>query len=183
MKKKIERGDKEYKWVPWYEWIYEVNEDWQIRSYWKKKRWCYELSKEPQRLLSHWVNRKKKLRVAQVTLFDWDTHTHKYVSRLVAQSFMGYDVNDKTKQVIFVDWNAMNPKKENLRIATISERTFKWRNLKNAQHNNIAWQKDLWNIWQPVRKKHKIQPTESSGEKAWTMTIRKRKLMGLFRHL
>ena len=183
MKKKIERGDKEYRWVPWYEWIYEVNEDWQIRSYWKKKRWYCELSKEPQRLLSHWVNRKKKLNAAQVTLFDWDTRTHKYVSRLVAQSFMGYDVNDKTKQVIFVDWNAMNPKKENLRIATISERTFNWRKLQNAQHNNIAWQKDLWNIWQPVRKKHKVQSTESSGEKAWTMTIRKRKLMGVLRNI
>lgn len=136
MKKKIEWGNKEYKWVPWYEWIYEVNEDWQVRSYWEKKQWHCEISKEPQRLLSHWANRKKKLRAAQVTLFDWEAHSHKYVSRLVAQSFMGYDVKDKTKQVIFVDWNQMNPKRENLRIATVSERALNGYKLKNAINNN-----------------------------------------------
>lgn len=136
MKKKIERGNKEYKWVPWYEWIYEVNEDWQVRSYWEKKQWHCELSKEPQRLLSHWVNRKEKTKVAEVTLFNGDTHKHCYVSRLVAQSFMGYDVNDKTRQIIFKDWNAMNPKRENLRIATVSERALNGYKLKNAINNN-----------------------------------------------
>lgn len=32
----------------------------------------------------------------------------------------------------------MNPKKENLRVATISERTFNWMKLQNAQHNNTT---------------------------------------------
>ena len=140
MKKIINRGDKEYKWVPWYEGIYQVNEDWQVRSFREKKRGHCELSKEPQRLLSHRVNRKKKVRVAEVTLFDWETHKHHYVSRLVAQSFMGYDLNDKSKQIIYKDWNQMNPKKENLRIATVSERTFNWRRLQKCttqQHFQI----------------------------------------------
>ena len=138
MKQKINWWDKEYKWVPWYEGIYEVNEDWQVRSYWEKKQGHCELSKEPQRLLSHWLNRKKKLTAAQVTLFNGDTHRHHYVSRLVAQSFMGYDVNDKTKQIIFKDWNSMNPKKENLRVATVSERTFNWQRLQNETHRNTT---------------------------------------------
>lgn len=59
--------------------------------------------KEPQRLLSHWVNRKKKKKIAQVTLFDGEKHKHYYVSRLVAQNFMGYNPEDATKQIIYKD--------------------------------------------------------------------------------
>lgn len=131
-KKFYNRGDKEYRRVPWYEGIYEINEDWQVRSYWRVSNRNNWISEFPQRLLSHRVNRKTKKNVAEVTLFDWEKHKHHYVARLVAQCFMWYDVKDKSKQIIYKDGNSMNPKKNNLKIASVSERTLNGYRLRNV---------------------------------------------------
>ncbi len=61
-----------------------------------------------------------------VTLYDWMKKHKFYVSRLVAHLFMWYDLNDKTKQIIFKDWNPRNCDVKNLQIWTISERTLNW---------------------------------------------------------
>jgi hypothetical protein len=125
--------------IPWYEWIYEINDLWQIRSYWRNCQKENEIAKEPQRLLQP---RRKHLKVywdkAVVTLFDWLKHKHFYVARLVAWLFMGLDVKNKKLQVIHKDWNNMNCDKRNLYIATVSERQLNY--FKHLAFNKLQWE-------------------------------------------
>lgn len=140
--KKIDWWKYERKEIPWYEWIYEINELWQVRSYWKN--WCRqnEIVDKPQRLLQPWRKKHKKTTYkAVITLFDWLKHKHFYVWRLVAWIFMWLDIKDKTKQVIHIDWNNMNCRKDNLYIWTVSDRAF------NFNNPWVLFSNNDWNDW------------------------------------
>ena len=144
----IDWWEYEYKEIPWFEWCYEINELWHIRSYWKRNNRGSELKPEPQRYIKPRIkyNGKNKHKFASVTLFNWLTHKHFYVARLVAQLFMWYDIKDKSKQICHIDWNGMNCAKSNLYIWTVSER---------ATNSHNPWflsSKINWNGWRNYRK-------------------------------
>lgn len=115
---------KPFKWIPGFEWYYDINEDGKIRSYRKRtNRWAV-LSDKPQVLIKPRIktNGKNKKEFPAVTLYNWIHKSKFYPSRLVAQLFMWYNPTDKTKQIIFIDWNPMNYWKSNLYIWSVSER-------------------------------------------------------------
>lgn len=115
---------KPFKWIPWFEWYYDINEDGKIRSYRKRtNRWAV-LSETPQVLIKPRVKTsgKNKKEFPAVTLYNGIHKSKFYPSRLVAQLFMWYNPIDKTKQIIFIDWNPMNYWKSNLYIWSVSER-------------------------------------------------------------
>lgn len=120
---------KPFKWIPWFEWYYDINEDGKIRSYRKRtNRWAV-LSDTPQVLIKPRVktNGKNKKEFPAVTLYNGIHKSKFYPSRLVAQLFMWYNPIDKTKQIIFIDWNPMNYWKSNLYIWSVSERALNWK--------------------------------------------------------
>ena len=120
---------KEFKWIPWFEWYYDINEDGKIRSYRKRtNRWAV-LSDKPQVLIKPRIktNGKNKKEFPAVTLYNGIHKSKFYPSRLVAQLFMWYNPIDKTKQIIFIDWNPMNYWKSNLYIWSVSERALNWK--------------------------------------------------------
>ena len=120
---------KPFKWIPWFEWYYDINEDGKIRSYRKRtNRWAV-LSDKPQILIKPRVKTsgKNKKEFPAITLYNWIHKSKFYPSRLVAQLFMWYNPIDKTKQIIFIDWNPMNYKRSNLYIWSVSERALNWK--------------------------------------------------------
>ena len=120
---------KPFKWIPWFEWYYDINEDGKIRSYRKRtNRWAV-LSEIPQVLIKPRVKTsgKNKKEFPAVTLYNGIHKSKFYPSRLVAQLFMWYNPIDKTKQIIFIDWNPMNYWKSNLYIWSVSERALNWK--------------------------------------------------------
>lgn len=86
------------------------------------------LDKKPQLTIKPRVKKSKssKKEFLAVTLYDWFRKQKFYVSRLVAQIFMWYDIKDDTKQIIFKDGNPLNCDIKNLKIWTVSERTLNW---------------------------------------------------------
>lgn len=115
---------KPFKRIPGFEWYYDINEDGKIRSYRKRtNRWAV-LSDKPQILIKPRVKTsgENKKEFPAVTLYNWIHKSKFYPSRLVAQLFMWYNPIDKTKQIIFIDWNPMNYCKANLYIWSVSER-------------------------------------------------------------
>ena len=118
--------------VPNFEWYYQINRHWTVVSYRRKVHWWAVLDKKPQLTIKPRVKKSKssKKEFLAVTLYDWFRKQKFYVSRLVAQIFMWYDIKDDTKQIIFKDGNPLNCDIKNLKIWTISERTFNWMNKK-----------------------------------------------------
>jgi len=113
-----------FKWIPWFEWYYDINEDGKIRSYRRRtNRWAV-LSDKPQVLIKPRVKTsgKNKKEFPAVTLYNGIYKSKFYPSRLVAQLFMWYNPTDKTKQIIFINWNPMDYWKSNLYIWSVSER-------------------------------------------------------------
>ena len=118
--------------VPNFEWYYQINRHWTVVSYRRKVHWWAVLDKKPQLTIKPRVKKSKssKKEFLAVTLYDWFRKQKFYVSRLVAQIFMWYDIKDDTKQIIFKDGNPLNCDIKNLKIWTVSERTFNWMNKK-----------------------------------------------------
>ena len=118
--------------IPNFEWYYQINRHWTVISYRRKVHWWAVLDKKPQLTIKPRVKKSKssKKEFLAVTLYDWFRKQKFYVSRLVAQIFMWYDIKDDTKQIIFKDGNPLNCDIKNLKIWTISERTFNWMNKK-----------------------------------------------------
>jgi len=118
--------------IPNFEWYYQINRHWTVVSYRRKVHWWAVLDKKPQLTIKPRVKKSKssKKEFLAVTLYDWFRKQKFYVSRLVAQIFMWYDIKDDTKQIIFKDGNPLNCDIKNLKIWTISERTFNWMNKK-----------------------------------------------------
>ena len=118
--------------IPNFEWYYQINRHWTVISYRRKVHWWAVLDKKPQLTIKPRVKKSKssKKEFLAVTLYDWFRKQKFYVSRLVAQIFMWYDIKDDTKQIIFKDGNPLNCDIKNLKIWTVSERTFNWMNKK-----------------------------------------------------
>ena len=123
--------DKERVPIKWYEWIYDINENWQVRTYWKIGNCKNKVNESPLRYIRPWEKYAKWTSInarpsAMVTLYDekkWKRTF--YLSRLVAVHFnlmTEEQFNDKNIQVIHKDSNMMNAKKDNLYIWTASER-------------------------------------------------------------
>lgn len=132
---------KWFVWVPWFEWYYKINKHWRIISYRKRCQKWSKLMEEPQWYVKPRIKRSKssKKDFLAVTLYDWIKKKKFYVSRLVAHLFMWYDLNDKSKQIIFKDWDPTNCDITNLHLWTVSERTFNWTN----KRYNAEWAE--WN--------------------------------------
>lgn len=137
-----------FKRIPWFEWYYDINEEGKIRSYRRRtNRWAV-LSDKPQILIKPRIKKSKSSwdkEFPAVTLYNWVHKSKFYPSRLVAQLFMWYNPIDKTKQIIFIDWNPMNYCKANLYIWSVSERALNHKR-KNylADKLSIKWTKDKY---------------------------------------
>ena len=121
----IDFGNLPYERIEWYEWFYDINENGDIRSYWKRNNRWAELTDSPQILLRP---RNKRNKVwctsvfSYVTLNKWKCKKHYPLWVLVAKAFMNYDNSDKTKQICHIDWDGTNCHISNLYIWTVSER-------------------------------------------------------------
>lgn len=148
MKHIYDRGDKPWTDIPWREGIYQLNELWQIRSFWKRGNRWHEIVSEPQTLIQPWKKRLKKYwPKAEVTLFDWFKHKHYYLSRLMAMTYMWLNINDKTKNVIHKDSNWMNCRLDNLVIATPSRRVIQYMNSKYKDNENPWLVAECFKLW------------------------------------
>lgn len=127
--------------IPNFEWYYQINRHWTVVSYRRKVHWWAVLDKKPQLTIKPRVKKSKssKKEFLAVTLYDWFRKQKFYVSRLVAQIFMWYDIKDDTKQIIFKDWDPSNCDIKNLKIGSISERTFNWIKKKYGKQKTCKW--------------------------------------------
>lgn len=144
----LKKWQNMFKRIPGYEWYYDINEEGKIRSYWKIWNRDNKLSDEPQSLIKPRVKKSKsswEKEFPAVTLYNWIRKQKFYPSRLVAQLFMWYNPTDKTKQIIFIDWNPMNYCKANLYIWSVSERAL------NCKRKNYLADK-INNKW--IKKKY-----------------------------
>ena len=130
--------EKEWKPVKGFEGYYDINEDGQIRTYWKIGQKENSLSEIPLRYLNISKSRRKKWAnpLARVHLYNWLIKKGFKLSRLVASHFMGLTdemAKDRSVEVIHLNWNMMDCRKENLKITTSSERAL------NYHKNKKKW--------------------------------------------
>lgn len=102
-----------FKDIPWYEWIYQVSNTGKIRSF-KNGRWWIWNSK----ILSPWKIKSNYLFV--VLSLNWNTKQI-LVHRLVWQSFLWLDINNKKIFVCHKDDNPLNNNVNNLFLWTQSD--------------------------------------------------------------
>ena len=142
MKKPPEWWSKKRIPIKWYEGIYDINEDGQIRTYWRIWNCKNRIDEfplryiKPRRKFAKWtcVNARPS---AMVTLYDTKKWKRKfYLSRLVARHFMWMtddEFEDKSVQVLHLDGDMMNAKKSNLKIWTVQERAINYFSLKKLK--------------------------------------------------
>lgn len=148
MKHKIDRGDKPRVDIPWREGIYQINEDGQVRSFWKIWQSSNELAKDPQRLLQPSRKRLKKYWPrAEVTFYNWLHKKRYYVARLVAELFMWLDPKNKAIQVINKDWDWMNCRKDNLELSSVQNRQLRYTNYKYKKNESISMSMCAMKCW------------------------------------
>lgn len=148
MKKKIDRGEKPWTDIPWREGYYQINEDGQIRSFWKRCHWWSELSAEPQIYIQPWRKHMKRYwPSAEITLYNWLKRKHYYLARIMAMTYMWLDINDKTKNVIHKDSDWMNCRLSNLEITSASWRTIKYLNIKYKENKNVWLALESMKCW------------------------------------
>ena len=122
---------KDWRDIKWYEWIYEINELWQIRSYWKIGNRENSIVDYPIRYvkMSWYSSHKWAPMRATVCLYDWMIHKKYRVARLMARAFLWMteaQYNDRKVEVIHLNSDQMDCRLENLRITTPSERVINW---------------------------------------------------------
>lgn len=106
--------------VIWYEWLYEVSDLWNVKRFWKNKKF------------------NKWLPYCQITLSKFWKSINCYVHRLVAKAFMPNLENKKT--VNHKNWDKKDNRLENLEWCSLSE------NIKHSYSN--LWRKwPQWMLW------------------------------------
>lgn len=122
---------KDWRDVKWYEWIYEINELGQVRSYRKIGNRENTIVDYPIRYVkqSGYAPKKGAPMRATVQLYNW-LKTKKFrVARLMARAFLWMteeQYNDRKVEVIHLNSDQMDCRLENLRITTPSERAINW---------------------------------------------------------
>lgn len=124
----IQWQGKDWRDVVWYEWIYEINELWQVRSYWKNSNRENSIASEPQKCLkqSGYTSKKGAPMRATVQLYNWLKIRKFKVARLMARAFLWMTKEQYENircQVIHLNWDQMDCRLENLKISNPSERT------------------------------------------------------------
>lgn len=122
-----ERQGKDWRDIKWYEWIYEINELWQIRSYWKIGNRENSIVDYPIRYvkMSWYCSHKWAPMRATVMLYNWTINKKYRVARLMAKAFLWMSdaqYNDRRVEVIHLNWDQMDCRLENLKVTNPSER-------------------------------------------------------------
>lgn len=122
---------KDWRDIKWYEWIYEINELGQVRSYRKIGNRENSIVDYPIRYVKQsWYRAYKWAPIrATVMLYNWMTHKKFRTARLMARAFLWMtetQYNDRRIEVIHLNSDQMDCKLENLRITTPSERATNW---------------------------------------------------------
>ncbi len=107
-------------WVQIYDFDYEINSSWQIRSY--DKHIIYESTRRgtevkyfmPAKLLKYDIKEDKYTPLVRVQLYKEKIRYCFYVGRLVYTIFNWIDYNSITK-VSYIDWNSLNLSLSNLK--------------------------------------------------------------------
>jgi len=124
--------------IEWYEWLYEISDIWNIKSFYNKyNRWRIILKKT----IVKWYEK--------IWLYNnkWKLKTYS-VHRLVANAFI---INPNNKITVnHKDWNKQNNCANNLEWNTISENTLHW--------FRQLWRKHpaLWKFWKYNPKSKKV---------------------------
>lgn len=127
---------KDWRDVKWYEGIYEINELWQIRSYWKIWNRENKIVDYPTRYIKQsWYrpNKTSPMR-ATVQLYNWVAHKKYRTGRLMARAFLWMteeQYNDRHYEVIHLNWDPMDCRLENIKISDPSWRMFNYFKNKN----------------------------------------------------
>ena len=110
--------------IKWYEWIYEINQLWQVQSYRKIGQRENSMGKEP-RLIQWRVKKQKCASYLQHTLYkqSWEGKYKKHfkTSRLMAQAFFNVNIDDHKIFITYKDWNYKNCSLKNIVIANAKE--------------------------------------------------------------
>lgn len=127
---------KDWRDVKWYEGIYEINELWQVRSYWKIWNRENKIVDYPTRYIKQsWYrpNKTSPMR-ATVMLYNWVTHKKYRTGRLMARAFLWMteeQYNNRHYEVIHLNWDPMDCRLENIKISDPSWRMINYFKNKN----------------------------------------------------
>lgn len=118
---------KDWRDIKWYEWIYEINELGQVRSYWKIWNKENTIVNYPIRYVkqSGYKPHKYAWDRATVCLYNWLKAKKFRVARLMARAFLWMteeQYNNRWYEVIHINWDAMDCRLENLKVTNPSER-------------------------------------------------------------
>lgn len=122
--------------IEWFWWLYQVSDQWNVKSLYDWRRWVYR-----EKMLKPWVNSVWYFCVVLSCEFVRSTKT---VHRLVAEAFIPNPLN--LPCINHKDWNKLNCHKDNLEWCTHSE------NLKHAFRTWLHIHFCTWKFWKDNQK-------------------------------
>lgn len=171
---------EQWKNIKGYSWLYQVSNEWRIKSLWNSK-------KKKEKILK--LQKMKDLRL-KVLLYKNNTPKRFFIHRLVAQAFLWLNINDNKTVVCHKDDDPTNnfvtnlftgTQKDNMQDAKRKWRMkpWLWANLKLTPSDVINIRKEYtWKYWEQkyLSEKYKIHESEISrilNWKRWSSNILK----------
>lgn len=129
--------------IKWYEWLYQVSDLWNIKSLWKQKWFLYqkELILKPLNINNYW----------RVVLVKDKIKTYFKVNRLVAQAFLGLEIENKNilvchkSEQLNNNW-LLNDSLENLFLWSSKDNTKDMINKKRSPTVWIKWKDHMQSV-------------------------------------
>jgi len=134
---------KTWRQIVWYEWLYEISNDWDIKSlvdnFWKKRERIMKTT-----LWNNWY--------LKICLYKNKKSHTKLVHRLLAQAFIKNPNNYPI--ILHIDNNKLNINLYNLKWWTIKENNNQI--MKEWRHNFQTNHPDLWKFWWNNKRARKV---------------------------
>lgn len=155
--------------IVWYEWLYQVNNLWVVRSF-HFQRWPGEKIMKPY---------KEKLWYLYINFSKRWKYKRYYIHRLVWQAFLWLDINNPKISVCHKDDNPWNNNKNNL---------FLWTHKQNLEDMATKWRSPhQWKFWHKHPRSKKVAQYSKKWEYIqsfwWTYEAWRKLWLNSYKHI